>query len=149
MSPSHRSEPDAEKAVIKAVSTNAWRLLMLGMQIVTVGFFALCCWQGKNMLFSAVAQAPAVLANTEGVKEAASVAAEAKSTADATATRVEQVATAQGRIFDALKETNAAIDSLRVTVTASSSTVTAQVTDIGNRLTRIENRQDATQQAPR
>lgn len=138
------SEPSTEIAgptvdkVITKFTTGAWRLLMLGLQVITIGFGALLVWQGKNMLNQAIAKSPDVTTLTARAAESDAKITAVQEIAKAAQAKADQNAVTQGRVFDALKQDHEDNQGIKILM----ATLTERIDDVKSGLARVEAKQD-------
>ena len=124
-------EPKAVKELMKEWFAWAYRTILIGIIL-------LACWQGKNMVNSAIAQSPA-LAEVKVAADNAKVTADtAKLAADQMAAKVDQLIAGQARVFQSLQEAKNA----EMNETVAVSALTQHVSDIKDQLDRVESRQE-------
>lgn len=134
---------------MKALSTGAWRLGMAAMMFIVMGILSLAIWQGKNLVNSAIAQSPDVVAVHADLKDvraelvtvkdgaviAKAAADQAKTAADATAQKVDAT---QKRIYEVLGEQE---KTSQATLQAIA-TLTERINGVKEQLGRVEEKQD-------
>jgi hypothetical protein len=122
--------------LLAKVSTGIFRILVLII-------LALCYFEGKNMLNAFIAESPEVTSVKANVQAAQDAVVAARATADRADTKADQSLAIQAKIFEAIKESHADIETLRLTVTGTAAQTSTQIQDLGGRLSRIEAKQDA------
>lgn len=146
--PQEYPDPIAQ-GLLARFSTAAWRLTMLALQALTIGFGLLLLWDGKNMVNSAIAKSPDVMAaaadlqkihaDLGALKETGS---EVKVAADAAMEKAATATDKQDRIYDVLKSMQADSAAMKLTFSTGLATITERVDDVKSQLSRVEAKQD-------
>lgn len=127
-----------EKTMIAKLTTGAFRGLTLLMQALLLAFGGLALWQGKNMVNSAIAQSPDVVAvraeltavRADLLTAKAATADAGRAAADA-ASKADSLASTQLKIFQALNS-----------IEISQAALGERIQAIKDALTRVEDKQD-------
>lgn len=146
--------PDAspgpiQDVVLSKLSTPAFRWLSLALQGLALAVGLLLVWQGKNMLNTAIAQAPDVIAVHAEIKDvktdldgAKTVATAAGDAAKAAANTAAGAVSTQEKIFQLLNADRAERTAQTSTLNATLATLTERIAGVKEQLARVEAKQD-------
>lgn len=138
-----------QDVVLSKLSTPAFRWLSLALQGLALGFGLLLYWNGKNMLNSAIAQAPDVIAVHSEIKDvktdldgAKTVATAANSAAIAAASTAAGAVSTQEKIFALLNADRADRTAQTSALNSTLATLTERIAGVKEQLARVEAKQD-------
>ena len=138
-----------DKQMLSKLTTPAFRWLSLSLQAIAIGFGLLVLWQGKNMLNSAIAQAPDVIAIHSEIKDVKGDLDSAKTAAGAAGAAAQGAAVAasgavatQEKIFQLLNADRAERANANAELNSTLATLTERIAGVKEQLARVEAKQD-------
>lgn len=144
------SVPTLWQRFMKSMNMGIGQLLWKAI-VAVCGFFILASVASlKTSANNFIARSPSTVANAAAASAAGAAAQEAKDAvavakeaAQKASDKAAEALALSGKIFAAIQEGNAKVESLKEGLVGSTATTTAQLNDLAGRLKRIEDRQDA------